>query len=190
MRIFVAINVDDVIKQKVAQAQQELKFANANVRWVAMENFHLTLHFCGEVDENKLAEILTTCKGIAFEFAPFTLEIKYLGSFPPYGEPRVIWTGVEKGREEAITLIEVTKRHLALVTGNTEKKDITPHLTIGRIKNDKNIGVLTTRLHKMANLGFGQQTVSSIVVMKSKLGSSGPQHSMIEEIKLGGCQKS
>jgi 2'-5' RNA ligase len=184
VRVFVGIGVTDDIKKKVAEAQEQLKLSKADVRWVAMENFHLTLHFCGEVSEKKVADIIQTCKGIASEFTPFTLEVKYLGSFPPYGDPRVIWTGVEKGREEAITLIEVTKRHLMLVAGNTEKKDISPHLTLGRIKTDRNIGVLTAQLHKLAHLDFGEQKVDRIMVMESKLGPTGPSYRVLEEIKL------
>ncbi len=184
MRVFVGIGVEEKIKNRVAEAQAQLKLTSADVRWVAMENFHLTLHFCGEVSEKKVQDIIKTCKGIASEFTPFVLEIKYLGSFPPYGDPRVIWTGVEKGREEAITLIEVTKRHLMMIAGNTEKKDMAPHLTIGRIKSDKNIGVLITQLHKLANLDFGEQTVDRLLVLESRLGPTGPTYRVIEEIKL------
>ena len=184
MRIFTAIGVDPEIKNKVAEVQEQLKLSKADVRWVSMDNFHLTLHFCGEVTDQQAQNIIRTCRGIASEFPPFPLEIKYMGSFPPYGDPRIIWTGVEIGREEAITLIEVTKRHLTTVTGVTEKKDIAPHLTLGRIKTTANIGVLTTQLHKMANLEFGTQMVDKILVMESKLTPTGPVYSILEEIKL------
>jgi RNA 2',3'-cyclic 3'-phosphodiesterase len=184
VRIFAAIGVDPEIKAKVLEVQEQLKTAHADVRWVAMENFHLTLHFCGEVNEKQAQDVVQTCRGIAFEFQPFVLEIKYLGTFPPFGDPRLIWTGVEKGREEAITLIEATKRHLTLVAGNTEKKDITPHLTIGRIKTDKNIAVLTTQLHHMSNLSLGEQVVDKILVLESRLGPTGPVYRTLEEITI------
>jgi 2'-5' RNA ligase len=189
LRVFVGIAIVSAIKDKVAEVQEQLKLSNADVRWVAVENLHLTLHFCGEVGEKKAQDIIQVCRGIAFEFSPFTLEIKYVGTFPPYGDPRIIWTGVEKGRDEAITLIEATKRHLTLVTGVTEKKDISPHLTFGRIRTTKNIGVLNTQLHKFANIGFGEQTVDKILVMESKLKPTGPVYTVLEEIKLGELRK-
>lgn len=185
MRIFVGISIASGIREKVVEIQEQLKLAGADVRWVAKDNLHLTLHFCGEVGDKKAQEVIQVCRGIASEVAPFTLEIKYVGSFPPYGDPRIIWTGVEKGRDEAITLIDVTKRHLTMVTGVTEKKDISPHLTFGRIRSTRNIGVLTTQLHKFANIGFGEQLVDKILVMESKLTPSGPVYSILEEIKLG-----
>ncbi len=184
MRIFVAIGINETIREKVVEVQEQLKLANADVRWVAKDNLHLTLHFCGEVSEKKAQDIIQVCRGIAAETAPYSLEIKYVGTFPPYGDPRIIWTGVEKGRDEAITLIEVTKRHLTMVTGVTEKKDISPHLTFGRIRTTKNIGVLSAQLHKFANLDFGVQTVDKILVMESKLKPAGPVYSVLEEIKL------
>ncbi|MBI5555919.1 MAG: RNA 2',3'-cyclic phosphodiesterase [Elusimicrobia bacterium] len=184
MRIFVAIGVDQEIKNKVVEVQEQLKLSKADVRWVAKDNLHLTLHFCGEVNDQQAQDIIHTCRGLASEFAPFSLGLKHLGSFPPYGDPRLIWTGVENGREEAITLIEATKRHLTMVTGVTEKKDISPHLTIGRIRTTANIGVLTTQLHKLANLEFGTQMVDKIIVMGSKLKPTGPQYAVLEEIKL------
>lgn len=189
MRIFVAIGINPEIKEKVAEVQEQLKLAKADVRWVAKENLHLTLHFCGEANEKQTQDIIKSCRGIAFESAPFSLEIKHVGTFPPYGDPRIIWTSVEKGRDEAITLIEVTKRHLTMITGMTEKKDISPHLTFGRIRTTKNIGVLTTQLRKFANLDFGQQLVDKIQVMESKLKPTGPVYSILEEIKLGELRK-
>jgi RNA 2',3'-cyclic 3'-phosphodiesterase len=112
-----------------------------------------------------------------------------VGYFPPYGDLRIIWTGVEKGRDEAVTLIEATKRHLTMITGVTEKKDISPHLTFGRVRTNRNIGVLTTQLHKFANLGFGIQLVDKILVMESKLKPTGPIYTILKEINLGEPKK-
>lgn len=185
MRIFVGLGLEAPVKKKIGEAQQQLKTSQADVRWVAEDNLHVTIHFCGEVSSVQKEEIIDICREIACDFQPFLLEIKYLGVFPPFGDPRIIWTGVEKGREEAITLIEVAKRHLTLVTGNSEKKDIAPHVTIGRVRTDKNIAVLTTYLHKLAMDDFGSQTIDRLLVFESVLQPSGPRYTILESIPIG-----
>lgn len=189
MRIFVGIGLESPVREKIGEAQRHLKTAQADVRWVAEDNLHLTIHFCGEVSSVQKDEIIDICREIARNFQPFLLEIKYLSVFPPFGDPRLIWTGVEKGREEAITLIEVAKRHLTLVTGNSEKKDISPHVTIGRVRTEKNIAVLTTYLHKLAMNDFGSQTIDKLTVFESVLQPTGPHYTVLDAIPLGMARK-
>lgn len=185
MRVFVGLGVDEPIKDKIVEVQQHLKTSQADVRWVARNNIHLTAYFCGEISSVQREEIADICCEIAGDFQPFPLEIKYLGVFPPFGDPRIIWTGVEKGREEAITLIEVAKRHLSLITGESEKKDISPHVTIGRIRTNKNIAVLTTYLHKLNMSDFGTQTVDKLLIFESVLQPTGPHYTILESIPFG-----
>ncbi|MBU1767134.1 MAG: RNA 2',3'-cyclic phosphodiesterase [Candidatus Omnitrophica bacterium] len=57
MRCFIAIPLSDNIHKELFKIQAQLKEVAADVRWVKIENVHLTLKFLGEVDESKIKTI-------------------------------------------------------------------------------------------------------------------------------------
>ena len=64
------------------------------MRWLAPEQQHLTLRFIGELDKGRLDEVAEALAMVRAR--PFELLLEGLGHFPPRGEPRVLWVGVEK----------------------------------------------------------------------------------------------
>src|SRR5918999_4019401 len=94
-RLFVALDLPDDVKQSLEHLTRGL----GDVRWLGPEQQHLTLRFIGELDNGRMydiAEALSLVAGV-----PFELRLKGLGHFPPRGEPRVLWVGVEKSAELA-----------------------------------------------------------------------------------------
>ena len=94
-RLFVALDLPQAVKQSLEPLAKGL----GDVRWLAPEQQHLTLRFIGDVDNgavHDIAEALATVPA-----RPFELTLKGLGHFPPRGEPRVLWVGVDKNLELA-----------------------------------------------------------------------------------------
>ncbi len=58
MRTFIAIELPQGIKDSLSRLQEELKASGADVKWVEPNNIHLTLKFLGEIDDNKLDNII------------------------------------------------------------------------------------------------------------------------------------
>jgi len=101
-----------------------------DVRWMSDDQLHLTLRFIGEVDNggaHEVADALSLVPGLSFD-----LRLKGIGHFPPRGEPRVIWTGIERQPE-----LKALKRRIdrALQQADIERdpKKYAPHVTIGRL---------------------------------------------------------
>ncbi|MBU7032004.1 MAG: hypothetical protein HXS53_05705 [Theionarchaea archaeon] len=68
--------------------------------------------------------------------------------------------------------------------GFRQEKDITPHLTVGRVKMPGNKSRLRNQIESLADAQIGEMTVSSVTVKKSELTRKGPIYTNIEEISL------
>ena len=55
MRLFVALDIDPGIRQRIGEFRDEIAAVRSGVRSVGLETFHITLQFIGET--NKLAEV-------------------------------------------------------------------------------------------------------------------------------------
>jgi len=125
MRTFIAIPVPKEIQQLLRALQKQLPEARMSLP----KEFHLTLTFLGDIDEQKVAQIKKTLKDVPFQ--PFELCLDDLCVFTPH-YLRVIWVGVSP-----TTNIDALKQHIDKTIERTDK-DYTPHLTIARIKSVTN----------------------------------------------------
>src|SRR5690606_39181108 len=94
-RLFVALNLSESVKKSLEPLAKGL----GDVRWTLPEQQHLTLRFIGEVDNGAMRDVIEALAMVPAR--PFQLTLKGLGHFPPRGEPRVLWVGVEKNAELA-----------------------------------------------------------------------------------------
>jgi 2'-5' RNA ligase len=126
-RLFVALDLPDDVKQSLEPLTRGL----GDVRWLGPEQQHLTLRFIGELDNGRMydiAEALSLVAGV-----PFELRLKGLGHFPPRGEPRVLWVGVEKNAELA-GLKRRIDRALAQSGLPPDERKFAPHVTLARMR--------------------------------------------------------
>ena len=61
-------------------------------RWSDPEQYHLTLRFMGEVDGLVYDQVAEALAEVTFE--PFDIQLEGFGCFPPRGQPKVLWAGV------------------------------------------------------------------------------------------------
>ena len=138
MRLFFAIEPDAraraAIGHAVADAASALGPDAAEIRWVHIDNVHLTLHFLGEVDEAR-ARALADALRAPFDCAPFEVALDRFGVFPPAGPPRTVWLGAGKGAEETRRVYDELGRGLTALEFATESRPFTPHLTVGRVRD-------------------------------------------------------
>jgi RNA 2',3'-cyclic 3'-phosphodiesterase len=183
MRTFIAIEIPSEIKSALAALQMKLGRAGADVSWTKTENLHLTLNFLGEVDEKRIVEVEKACVSLAAEFQPFTLNLNDTGVFPNTRQPRVLWAGLSG---EVDNLYEMHRRldeRLALIGFKREEKKFHPHLTIGRLKSNKNTRELLALAdaHPLPELSF---LVTEIVLMKSELHPAGSEYTPMAKVSL------
>ena len=184
VRAFVAVVISEDIRRKVAEVQGQAKKFAPNVKWVAPDNFHITLMFLGDVAEDRLSEVHEAISDAVRGLQPFTMSFSGLGVFPNLSRPRVVWAGVEQGREQLMEI--AAKVDAALVKLGFEKEDrpFAAHITIGRVKDGKPPGGLAQGIEEIDARNMGSQQVASVVVMESELLREGPVYSPLSESKL------
>ncbi len=128
IRLFVGIPVAPSIRQLLSSLGGSVPGA----RSVPEDQIHLTLRFIGEVEPSTFADIRESLEGL--ESGPLTLRIKGTGHFPPRGQPRVLWAGIEPAGDVIILRNRVNNR-LSLCGITPEQRKFHPHVTLARLQH-------------------------------------------------------
>jgi 2'-5' RNA ligase len=177
-RLFIATNISNEARIKIAAYTDNLRgmFPHCRVSWTKPENLHLTLKFLGNVDESRVEDIGKTIESSIADLPGFSLELADTGVFPSMRKPKVLWIGVtDRGRSLSVVAQQI-ERHLALIGFPKEGRDFSPHLTIGRVRqNDISREVAEAHLDLgFEPVGFG---VDRVGLYESRLTASGPIYS-------------
>ncbi len=183
MRVFIGNEISEAIKAELIRLRAELRQAEAEVTWTKPENVHLTLRFLGEIEERRLDELKQLCAETAAEFQPFTLRLKDTGYFPNFRQPRVLWVGLAGEMEVAKQLQKQLDAELIARGFNQEDKPFKPHLTIGRVKSNRNVKALVAKadMYTLPELAF---EVGEIVLFKSELRPSGADYTALSKSRM------
>ena len=95
MRTFIAIELEEETKAQLAEVQAEAEKLCRRGNYTPKENFHLTLHFLGEVQEEDLDYLQEAIYETARRNRPFTMTIDKIGFFPR-GNKGILWAGIER----------------------------------------------------------------------------------------------
>ena len=108
------------------------------MKWVEVENLHVTLLFLGEVDERELPPLCRAVSVVCGRHDRFDLSVETVGCFPNPRRPRVVWAGVGMGGPELVALHDALEPPLLeLGCYRREERQYTPHITLGRVKSDR-----------------------------------------------------
>ncbi len=176
MRCFIAVDVPEELKKKIAGIQQE--FASFDTKLVEKKNLHFTLKFLGEINENSIKDIAQSIAGLTKNTKPFNIQLSGMGAFPSLSYIRVIWIGVLS--DDFISLHKNVSR---LLPGKPEK--VTPHLTITRVRSPRGKDIIAKIVKKYENESFGTMPVDKITLKKSTLTPKGPVYEGIKVFELG-----
>lgn len=187
MRVFIAIELPDKIKDSLGNLQEQLKKAEADVKWVKPENIHLTLKFLGEVDDEKLKRISGAIEEAACENHSYKIRIHSLGAFPKIDYLRVLWVGVEEGDAETRKIAKTLEEKIMKIGIPKEERPFSSHITIGRIRSTLNRERLVEELKNLQE-NFGKENlefcVSKITLFKSTLTPKGPIYEGLKNVSL------
>jgi len=188
MRIFIAVEIPEPVKKKISHIVQELKGKVEKIKWVNSELVHFTLKFLGEISEEGLKKVKEVILQIAREYSPFTLNIKGMGVFPDYSSPRVIWIGVDEGKEAIGKLAEKLDKELSKEGFIREKREWVPHLTVGRVKFLREKEKLKELIYSRENIEVGEVKVESLSIIQSYLTPKGSIYKTIEKFSFASLE--
>jgi 2'-5' RNA ligase len=182
IRAFLAIDVDEDLKAKMYKIIKEFKQIDANIKYVDLENLHLTLKFFGDIDVEGIDLLSSKISKVVENFDGFNLKIKGCGAFPNTNRIKVIWLGIENDEIVKRLHDELDKEFVKL--GFDKDKRFSSHLTIGRMKSAKGKAKVKSTIEEFSDVKIGEMSVDRIVLKKSTLTPKGPIYEDLEIFEL------
>ena len=177
LRAFLASELPPALQDSIYNATADLRQAlrDGLIRWVPAHNVHLTLKFLGDVSPSSLDLIKQMLTTEAAQFPAFDVQVEGLGCYPNVRRPRVLWVGLTAPAELA-SLQRAIEAGAARLGYESEERDFSPHLTIGRVRQNAS----STDLHKIrtaleeCRVGLlGSARVDAVHLFKSELRPEG-----------------
>ena len=102
IRSFLAFELPPDIRAVVSRVQGEMR-GLPGVRWVKVQNIHLTVVFLGNIPEGHVKPVGDAAAAVCSRFRPFEVSVTRTGFFGSRRHPRVLWIGL-KGDLEKMSL--------------------------------------------------------------------------------------
>ncbi|MBK6347048.1 MAG: RNA 2',3'-cyclic phosphodiesterase [Bacteroidales bacterium] len=175
MRLFVAIKIDpeEQFRNTYGFLRQALDFNI--IKWVELENIHLTLKFIGDTSPEEVPQIIEALSGVCEGIEPFRLEIANTGVFGSNYNPKVIWFGITPNKMLQ-NLAQNVSSKLETVGILGDRQNFVPHLTIGRIREIKDKKYFQQLMGRFNEVEIQSQTVTGFTLYESILKREGPQY--------------
>ncbi len=184
MRLFVAVLLSDHVRAVLKDVQARLEEAGPGVRWVPPELLHLTVKFLGEVPDPKAGAVAETVARGAAGAAPFTMQISGCGCFPPRGPVRIVWTGASDASGTLVECVEAVNSELERFGFPRERRPWSPHITIGRVREDRSQGRIRSAVEALS-FDAVEQPVKAVTLMSSVLSPKGPTYTAVSTTDFG-----
>ena len=194
MRVFVAVDIDDSIRGRIARFLDGVREFTPDARWVRPESLHVTLKFIGEKSEDDLEKIKQALTTIAAD--TFEMNFRGYGFFPGARSPRVFWVGIEGG-SKLTCLAATVDETLARLGIPKEEHAFNAHLTLARggagsgsrrRRKENSPGRSFQRLQeKLAALPapeFGTMTAREFFLYQSRLSPGGSKYTKLAGFDL------
>ena len=184
MRTFIAVDLSEEQKEGLYTLQKELKKEFNNVKWVNHSNLHVTLKFIGETEEEDAERFSEIVQKAVRGFAPFEMSLNELGFFPGPHKPRIIWVGVDKGKEELQKIWKEVELAFQEEGFPLSDKNFKPHVTIGRIRRVQKKVPAQKWINEHSAYDLSPYLVDNITVYRSDLQPQGAVYTPIDRVYL------
>ena len=184
MRLFIGLNLPKRERQRIQSATQLLREEDFPLRWIRLENFHITMKFLGDVNSERVEQIEETMSEVANKNAVFSIVLGGFGAFPSIRSPNLIWLGVGAS-PKLRCLKQDLERALAECGFESEMRRFHPHITLARAKGKDGAGMFRGLDKLLAELDFtGALKVDRINLIRSQLSKNGARYNVVSSAKL------
>jgi len=192
MRLFVALDLDPAIRERLALFLEGVQEFAPEARWARAESLHLTLKFIGEMDAARLDEARGALALVEGEVSE--VRVRGTGFFPTAKSARVFWVGVEADAGLA-ALAPAVEDALEPLGVERERRAFSPHLTLARTGSGRpsrgredrvnaNFRRLQEKLAAMPEPDFGAMAPREFFLYQSKLSPAGAMYTRLAAFPL------
>ena len=178
-RLFIAIALEQKAHEAIENILSPLKKqdTNSDLKWMPIENIHLTLRFLGDVPETDIKRLIVALTKTIQPLPSFTLTLNRLMHFPPEKQ-RIL--GLSVILTDALArLYQQIEKTVTEFGFEPEPRPFLPHLTLARARK-KPIPALPDDIHIEQ-----EQKVKKVTLFESKLNKQGSEYHVLRTFSLG-----
>src|SRR5579859_2954480 len=184
VRLFIALELPRQVLDALSSLQKRLQANDTSraVRWSAIQGIHLTLKFLGETAASRQHEISSALGRAVKGLKPFDLTLQGAGCFPNFNKPRVLWAGCDDNLDALRSLYDAVEREIAPLGFPTDQRGFSPHLTLGRAREDASrsaLAALGQSVKAVEPISLARWQVDGVSLMRSDLTPSGAVYSQV-----------
>lgn len=192
MRLFVALDIPEEIRQRIVRFVEGLQRYSPDASWVKPASYHVTLKFIGERSPEETERLKSALANI--KAAPITISFRGFGFFPNVNSPRVFWAGMEN--DEALPRLAVAVDEACSGLGiPREEHEYRPHLTLARggsgsprakpgARANPKLKHVAEKLQSVPIPEFGTMAAQEFFLYESKLSPGGAQYTKLQRCDL------
>jgi 2'-5' RNA ligase len=170
-RLFIAVKLDEAHVNSISQFISSN--AKAEIKWVSVENLHITCLFIGAVEINRITEIEHKIEQIILGFNAFSLKAERFTFFPA-SKPRMIWLKFQRNKSfERLSLLLSSE-----ITGKSPENPPRAHVTLSRFKYPPQAHILNTKIPDE------DLFVNSLSLYESRLSHTGAEYVELNTWKI------
>lgn len=176
MRLFLAIELSDKIKQELESQLEDIKKQHPDFTWVTPENFHITVHFFGEMYD--AAILKKKIKDLLYDQEEFHL---YSANVDVFAHQKLLMYLNFRREKKLEGLADKIRNNFI---GPYVDQKFVPHLTIGRGRRSskQQYFVLKKRVEKIPiDIAF---KVNKVVLFESILTGKKPVYKKLASFSL------
>jgi 2'-5' RNA ligase len=195
MRLFLGLDLDEAIRERIARFVEGVAGFAPDARWMKPESLHVTLKFIGEQPEGAIDAITHALSNLQANAAE--IHCRNYGFFPTAKSPRVFWIGVESGPQLPALAATIDDK-LSSLGIEKESRPYSPHLTLARAagasgsphrnKSDAPNRIFQHLHEKLAarpSPEFGTMTPREFFLYQSQLSPKGSKYTKLAGFELG-----
>ena len=175
MRLFLAIELPEQVRQHLVQVQEAIAPQASKATLTRPQNLHVTLKFLGEVDERRTVELRESLAHVSA--GEIELAAQRLECFPPRGPVRIIAAGFSTSDAMLLGVRRAIEQRCKYLGFESETRKYRPHVTLARAKGGIGAGDRRKLDEATAKLWPGPSwTVREFTLMQSRLKPDGAEY--------------
>ena len=189
IRCFLAANIATEPLRNLQVLQRQLREALQGVdlplRWVPIENVHLTFKFLGDVSWAVIPAIEQALAPLCAAEPPLVFDLAGVGAFPNAARPRVLWVGVREPEAPRLgSLFARIEETFAELGFAREERPFKPHLTLARARPEGRRVDLCETLDRFAGIELGRTVARALWLYRSELRPQGARYTTLQRISF------
>lgn len=184
-RLFIAINIPEDIKDKIARRNDILKNMFPETRFVGREKWYITVVFLGSQGDENIAGIIKAMNDSVSKFKAGEIVLTDISYAPQKGAPRMIWVNASKETSKQLSPFKISLEDELIknrVRFGLEKRAFNAHITLTRFTaaSKKELPVLDDSFRNL-NWSFEE---AELHLVESHLSRNGSKYEVLQRIEF------